>query len=139
MRNKLIEKQNGITLVALIVTIVVLLILAGITIMYTMGDNSIFKKAQEAKDKTNQAIKNEQEYMNSIDNMLNEYLNGTINGGISTPTDVSIENIKSDWETIEKIAQEIAKDDAITSETEEVKVTVDGRTSMNIEQIQENG
>ena len=127
MRNKLIEKQNGITLVALIVTIVVLLILAGITIMYTMGDNSIFKKAQEAKDKTNQAIKNEQEYMNSIDNMLNEYLNGTINGGISTPTDVSIENIKSDWETIEKIAQEIAKDDAITSETEEVKVTVDGK------------
>ncbi len=126
MKQKL-RKEIGITLVALIVTIVVLLILAGITIMYTMGDNSIFKKAQEAKDKTNQAIKNEQEYMNSIDNMLNEYLNGTINGGTSTPTDVSIENIKSDWETIEKIAQEIAKDDTITSETEEVKVVIDGK------------
>ena len=52
MKNKFMEKQNGITLIALVVTIVVLLILAGITIMYTMGENSIFKKAQEAKDKT---------------------------------------------------------------------------------------
>ena len=64
MRKKvLIQKRSdkistsGITLVALVVTIVVLLILAGITIMYVMGDNSIFKKAQEAKDKTEQAIK----------------------------------------------------------------------------------
>ncbi len=54
MKNKLVKRQKGITLVALVVTIVVLLILAGITIMYTMGENSIFKKAQEAKDKTNQ-------------------------------------------------------------------------------------
>ena len=57
MKNKLVKRQKGITLVALVVTIVVLLILAGITIMYTVGENSIFKKAQEAKDKTNQAIK----------------------------------------------------------------------------------
>jgi len=49
MKRKL-EKSGGITLVALVVTIVVLLILAGITISYVMGDNSIFKKAQEAKE-----------------------------------------------------------------------------------------
>ncbi|MCI9039275.1 MAG: hypothetical protein HFJ29_05335, partial [Clostridia bacterium] len=49
VRNEIATR--GITLVALVVTIVVLLILAGITIMYVMGDNSIFKKAQEAKDK----------------------------------------------------------------------------------------
>ncbi len=76
MKQKFIKKQKGITLVALVVTIVILLILVGITIMYTMGDNSIFKKAQEAKNKTEDAIKNEQEYMNSIDNMLNEHING---------------------------------------------------------------
>ena len=95
--------------------------------MYTMGENSIFKKAQEAKNKTEEAIKNEQEYMNSIDNMINEYTNGTGNSGTNTPTDVPIENIKSDWATIEKIAKEIAKDNTITSETEEVKVIVDGK------------
>ena len=45
--------------------------------MYTMGENSIFKKAQEAKNKTEDAIKNEQEYMNQIENMINEYTSGT--------------------------------------------------------------
>ena len=65
------------------VTIVVLLILAGITIMYVMGDNSIFKKAQEAKDKTEQAIKDEKEYFNYIENTLNEYING--GGGTTNP------------------------------------------------------
>ncbi len=127
MKNKFMKKQNGITLVALVVTIVVLLILAGITIMYTMGDNSIFGKAQEAKEKTAEAVKNEREHMNQIDNMVNEYLNGTGNGGTNTPTEVPIESIKSDWTTIEKIAKEIAKDNTITSETEEVKVTIDGK------------
>lgn len=43
--------------------------------MYTMGENSIFKKAQDAKDKTTEAIKNEQEYMNQVDNMIDKYIN----------------------------------------------------------------
>ena len=50
----------GITLVALVVTIVVLLILAGITIMYTMGENSVFNKASDAKVQTELAKIEEQ-------------------------------------------------------------------------------
>ncbi len=46
------KSTDGITLVSLVVTIVVLLILAGITITYIMGDNSIFNRASEAKLKT---------------------------------------------------------------------------------------
>ena len=46
------KKNHGITLIALVVTIVVLLILAGITITYVLGDNSIFKQALDAKTKT---------------------------------------------------------------------------------------
>ena len=49
---KKVEDNKGITLVALVVTIVVLLILAGITITYVMGDNSVFNRASEAKLKT---------------------------------------------------------------------------------------
>ena len=62
-KNKLTNNQSnlvvcikhattGITLVALVVTIVVLLILAGITLTYVMGDNSVFNRASEAKLKT---------------------------------------------------------------------------------------
>ena len=41
--------QGGITLIALVVTIVVLLILAGITIMYVFGSDGIFATANDAK------------------------------------------------------------------------------------------
>ena len=97
MEEKFNKKQSGITLVALVVTIVVLLILAGITIMYTMGDNSIFKKAQEAKDKTDQAIKDEQEYFNNLDNVINQYLDG--NSTDSNKVDVSTITTKVDKNT----------------------------------------
>lgn len=85
MVNKKYRKNNkGITLVALVVTIVVLLILAGITITYVMGDNSIFKKAQEAKNKTEEAMQNEQEYLNNLGNTINDYTNGI--GNNNPPT-----------------------------------------------------
>ena len=54
------EKRNkGITLIALIVTIVVLLILAGITIGVLTGENGLIKKANEAKEKTEIASEKE--------------------------------------------------------------------------------
>ncbi len=53
------KKTRGITLVALVVTIVVLLILVGITINYTLGDNGIFKQATNAKEQTEIAVARE--------------------------------------------------------------------------------
>lgn len=49
--NKIIVKENtkGITLVSLVVTIIVLIILAGVAINVTLGENGIFNKAKEAK------------------------------------------------------------------------------------------
>ena len=84
---KLKKNEKGITLVALIVTIVVLLILAGITIVYVFGENGVFKLAQEAKDKTEQAKNDEQNYFNNLGNTINEYLEG--NGGTTNPPDQS--------------------------------------------------
>ena len=39
-------KQNGITLIALVITIIVLLILAGVTIATLMGDNRNINKSE---------------------------------------------------------------------------------------------
>ena len=47
-----ITKTNGITLIALVITIIVLLILAGVTIAILTGDNGILNKATEASEKT---------------------------------------------------------------------------------------
>lgn len=45
-------KNKGITLIALVITIIVLLILAGVTITTLIGENGILTKASEAKDNT---------------------------------------------------------------------------------------
>ena len=52
---KKFKNTNGITLIALVITIVVLLILAGVSISMLTGDNGILTKASEAKEKTQKA------------------------------------------------------------------------------------
>lgn len=46
----MLKQQKGITLVALVITIVVLIILAGVAISLTLSDNGIFTKAKAARD-----------------------------------------------------------------------------------------
>ena len=78
------KKTQGITLIALVVTIVVLLILAGITISLVFSENGIIAKAREAAEKTNQAVINEQAQMNELSGYMENMLNG-IGGSGTTP------------------------------------------------------
>ena len=57
-----LKKNKGITLIALVVTIIVLLILAGISISMLTGQNGILNRTQEAKEKTQ--VANEKEAVN---------------------------------------------------------------------------
>ena len=68
--------SSGITLVALVVTIVVLLILAGVTITSLLGDDGIIKKAGEAANKMNEAIQTEQSELNALIEELNNIMAG---------------------------------------------------------------
>ena len=54
-----IIRQRGITLIALVITIIVLLILAGVTIAALSGDNGILTRAAESKNKTEEAQEKE--------------------------------------------------------------------------------
>ena len=49
---KEIQKKKGITLLALAITIIIMLLLAGITIQMTLGDNGLVKKANIAKEES---------------------------------------------------------------------------------------
>ena len=53
------KERNGITLIALVVTIIVLLILAGVSIAMLTGENGILTQAQNAKNKTEEAEEKE--------------------------------------------------------------------------------
>ena len=66
------NKTNGITLIALVITIIVLLILAGVSIAMLTGENGILSQAQKAKNSTEQAALEEQDALNSLmDEMTN--------------------------------------------------------------------
>ena len=64
------KRNNGITLIALIITIIVLLILASITLTFVLGDNGIVAKAKLAKEKTNEAIQDEQNKLESLEESI---------------------------------------------------------------------
>ena len=99
-KKKLMKGNKGITLVALVVTIVVLLILAGISLNLVLGENGIITRAQEARDKTAQAKVNTEKAINALTDEMEAYVkeneggsgnNGGNNGG--TPADLSKYNI----------------------------------------------
>ena len=75
------KKNKGITLVALVVTIVVLLILAGVSINLVLGDNGIIAKAKEAKRKSAEATQNDLIGMNELAQQLEEKINGSTGSG----------------------------------------------------------
>lgn len=71
------KEQKGITLVALVITIIVLLILAGVTIAMVLGDNGIINRANEAKTKTEQSQKDENKFYENAETYINEALTPT--------------------------------------------------------------
>ena len=79
------KKEQGITLIALVVTIVVLLILGGITINMLFSNGGIFKTAQDAANAWNEATVNEQESLNNIADQIGNLVNGQT-GGEDAPT-----------------------------------------------------
>ncbi len=79
----------------MVVTIVVLLILAGISLNLVLGQNGIITKAQEARDKTEQARINTEKSMNSLEQELSNYVNkiDSGNGENSGGSQTTVENV----------------------------------------------
>ena len=66
-----IKNKRGITLIALVVTIIVLLILSGISVSMLTGQNGILNRASEAKEKTETASKDEQRKLAQAEALMN--------------------------------------------------------------------
>ncbi len=77
------RKQKGITLVALVVTIVVLLILAAVSINIAFGNNGIFTQAQKAAGDTAAAVDYE---ANELGKLMENFVKNSI-GDTQTPTE----------------------------------------------------
>ena len=75
-----IKQEKGITLIALVVTIVVLLILAGVSVNALFGNNGIIEKAKEAQNKMNQATQKDLDAINELNNWIDGKINGSSGG-----------------------------------------------------------
>ncbi len=71
------RKNRGITLIALVVTIIVLLILAGVSINMLTGQNGILNRTQEAKDETGSSSDLEYLRTKAYETMTNYYATGS--------------------------------------------------------------
>lgn len=88
MNNEREQKERGITLIALVVTIIVLIILAGVSINMLVGDNGIIPQTQTAKTQTEQATLKEKLDMIVLERELNVSLSSTVE---EDETDVFLE------------------------------------------------
>ena len=102
------SKQNkGITLIALVITIIVLLILAGVTIASITGENGILSKATQASQKTTQEKEREEIKMAvTSDNM--KYITGD-----ERESDYYIENFQKELDNIAGTGKTIVEDDIV--------------------------
>ena len=98
-----------------ILTIVILIILATVTINFAFGEDGIIARAQQAKEITEQATRNEQESLNSLMEQFNEIMSGE---GGETP-----EEPEEPENPIEEIKGQIQED---TLKVEEVPIDSDG-------------
>ena len=88
--NKKLKKQNGITLIALVITVVIMLILAGVAIAAVVDGDGLFSKTREATEVYENAVENENDTIQSLMNEIDSYL-GNSN---SQKTDGSFDSIK---------------------------------------------
>lgn len=68
--------NSGITLITLIISIIVLLILAGVTINFVLGKNGILNKAKYASGKYTNAQSEENTGLEDVENIINDIING---------------------------------------------------------------
>ena len=100
------KNNKGITLVALVVTIVVLLILAGVSINLVLGNNGIIAKAKDAETKSAEASKNDLKGMNGL--TYSQLINGLKKANVVINRKMLAEMAVSDPAAFTKVA-EIAK------------------------------
>ena len=80
-------KEKGVTLVALVITTIVLIILAGVAINALVGENGIITQAQKAKNDTEQGKRDEESGLLSLEEQINQALGESFNTqeGVNRP------------------------------------------------------
>ena len=93
MKEKL-RKVKGITLIALVITIIVLLILAGVSIVMLTGENGILAQAQNSKIKTEKAQEEELRKLTALEAATN--IENTVYDGVTIPAGFAVSQVEGE-------------------------------------------
>lgn len=116
------KNQKGITLVALVITIVVLLILAGVTISMVLGPNGVLTNSQKAKDNSAQGTANDA-LATALSSLSTDYYAG--DGANQSNTANMLATVTA--EKLEELAPGYKfKTSATTDNTRKVQMSKDG-------------
>ena len=88
-QKNILYKSKGITLIALVITIIVLLILAGVTISALSGDNGILTNASKSKIETEESSEEESRRLTTLEATTN--IDGITHKDSSTGTEKTVE------------------------------------------------
>ena len=94
------RKEKGVTLVSLVVTIIILIILAGISINILLGEQGIITRAQQAKENMQIAQIEEQEGLNYLHEQLSGYDAGIGEGSVGDLAN-KLQELQNKFDTIE--------------------------------------
>lgn len=116
--NRKLKNKKGITLIALVVTIVVLLILAGVSVSVVADKNGIIQNSQETKEQTRAAMVEKERDLWKLEGQIYQS--------------------DSEKETLEKVLERLEKENTITKEEEQAiletgEVTIAGKTIIFID------
>lgn len=108
---KMKNKEHGITLVSLVMTIIIILILAGVTLT-TLTQTGLFENAKQVKNATENAQKKENETLSEYIDQINEYLPETLaykvnSGEIPIGSYIKYTPDAASEETINKLIEEL--------------------------------
>ena len=80
----LFKCHSGVSLIALVVTLVILVILSGVTITTVVGDNRLISKSQETVNTMDKEVESEQEEINALIDELDDIVYENGSGGTDT-------------------------------------------------------
>ena len=126
----MLKRNKGITLIALVVTIIVLLILAGISINMLTADNGIIKKALEAKQETEAAQEEENRILKEYEDLMKKYGSGSTGGDGTGGEGTGGEDTGDEDEKLPETAEGQPADTPIKNPTEygeNAQATADGK------------
>ena len=75
----MLKNQRGITLVALVITIIILIILATVAISFAFGNNGLISRAEDARDYYANDTKYTEQAIANVDAYLDQYVPRTSN------------------------------------------------------------